>query len=65
MNDESKATFIKSQIACALIEMEGMRALNMQREAVGQSMAYIDTDFFALIDKYGIGHNTVVGFLNQ
>lgn len=61
MSDFTKqAAFLNSQTACAMIEAMGMQALNKQREAQGLSMAYDDEAFFALIDKYGIGHNTAL-----
>lgn len=63
MNEQERAAFIQSQSVCALIEALGMVALNMQRQATGNSMAYSDTDFDNLIIKYGIGHNVVIGFL--
>lgn len=49
--------YFKMQLLQAEIEMNAMRAENMQREALGQSMAYGESDFMALIDKYGIYHN--------
>ena len=44
----------------AQIEMEAMKAENKQREHLGQSMAYVDSDFASLIEKYGIHHNALV-----
>lgn len=32
-------------------EVEGMKAENMQREVGGHSMAYDDSNFFAIADK--------------
>lgn len=63
MNKEEKAAFINSQSVCAMIEAMGMQAENKQREVLGNSMAYSDEDFFNLINRYGISHNDVVGFM--
>jgi ParB-like chromosome segregation protein Spo0J len=41
----------------AEIEMNAMIAENKQREALGESMAYTEKDFLALVDKHGIHHN--------
>lgn len=60
MGEEQRAAFLMSQAACALIEAMGMVALNEQRKAQGYSMAYDDSAFFNLIDKYGIGHNSAL-----
>ncbi len=57
VNQFSQASFLNSQIACALIRMEGMKAENMQRDVRGESMAYVEEDFFNLIQNGGIGHN--------
>lgn len=63
MDEAGRAAFIISQAACAIIDAAGMTAENKQREHNGQSMAYVDADFFRLIDKYGIHHNAVVSFI--
>jgi hypothetical protein len=60
MTDEQKVAFINAQTACALAEIAGMQAENSHRAANGNSVAYGDEAFFAIPDKYGIGHNTVV-----
>ena len=65
MTLEERAAYINSQVACALIEMEGMKAENMQRAHLGQSMAYSDTSFIALIERYGIGYNAVLSYLTD
>lgn len=41
----------------AEIEMNGMIADNKQREMRGESMAYTEDDFAALVEKHGIHHN--------
>ena len=52
--------YVNSQIASALIELESMKAENMQREHLGQSMAWDESSFMSLIDKYQLGHNAVL-----
>jgi len=59
MTPEQKAAFVNSQVACALIEAMGMKAENQQRTHLGQSIAYGEEAFAALIEKYGIHHNAV------
>ena len=62
MNENQQAAFIVSQSASALIEAMGMVAENEQRKHRGESIAYPEAAFTALIDRYGIGHNAVLGF---
>ena len=62
---ESCAAYINAQVACALIQAKGMEAENQQRELRGESMAYMEEDFAALIEEYGIHHNAVLGMLND
>jgi len=61
MNDEQKAAYVMAQAACALIEAQGMVAVNKTRELRGESLAYVEEDFMAVINKYGIDHNSVLG----
>ncbi len=61
MTREEKVAYVNAQVACALIEMEGMKADNMQRKAVGDSMAYNHADFLEVIERYSIHHNGVIG----
>ena len=60
MNKNQAAALVVSQSVAALAEIEGMKAENMQREALGQSMAYDEEAFTSVIDKYGIHHNVVL-----
>ncbi len=57
---ETKAAYIQSQVACALLEMEAMKALNMERDHRQQALAYDEEAFLAVIQKYGIHHNAVL-----
>lgn len=60
MTEEQKAAYVNSQSICALIEAMGMTAENYQRVCRGESVAYIEADFVALIEKHGIHHNAVL-----
>lgn len=62
MNDAAKVAFVQTQAVCALAEIEAMRADNMQRQALGESMAWGFDDFIAVRDRYLIGHNAVIDF---
>jgi hypothetical protein len=65
MTPEQKAAYINSQSACALIEAMGMISENQQRVHRGESMAYTESAFTELIDKYGIGPNGVMHTLRD
>ena len=62
---EKRVAFIQSQTACALAEIEGMKAENQHREMQGYSQAYGEEAFFAIPDKYGISHNAVIQYLRD
>jgi hypothetical protein len=62
MNNE---LFLQSQIACAYIELEAMKAENESRKIKNQSPAYTEQHFLELIGKYGLGHNTVITELTK
>ena len=49
-----------TQLLECQIELEAMKAENEQRKITGESMAYRDYDFVALINKHGIHHNAAV-----
>ena len=65
MNENQRAAFLIAQSVCAQAEIAAMTAENMQRQAVGSSMAYGDESFNAVIDKYGISHNAAIAFLQR
>jgi len=56
MNNEQEMLYFKMNLLQAEIEMNAMIAENKQREALGESMAYTEKDFLALVDKHGIHH---------
>ena len=57
MNNEQEMLYFKMNLLQAEIEMNAMIAENKQREALGESMAYTEKDFLALVDKHGIRHD--------
>ena len=65
MTPEQMSALVSARVARALIRAMGMQAQNMQRAAVGSSMAYDDAAFFALIDEECIGENSVIQYLSQ
>jgi hypothetical protein len=52
--------YAQSQIACATILAEGMRAENQQREHRGMAMAYGEKEFAELLNTYGLHHNAIL-----
>ena len=60
---EARVAFVNSQAAAMLAELEGMKAENVYRERRGESQAYAEQAFFDLIDKYQLGHNSVLNIL--
>lgn len=65
MTDEQKAAYIHAQAAAAMIEAMGMFAANQERIANGYTVAYDDTAFSSLINKYGIAHNSICTFFHE
>ena len=59
---EKRIAFIASQTACAIAEIEGMKADNAQ---FPENQQYGKDDFFAIPDKYGISHNAVIEYLRD
>ena len=59
----ARVAYIQAQVACALIELEGMKAENRQREIEGKSLAYTEAAFDALLHRYAITHNDVMNYL--
>lgn len=64
MEKQDRAAYINAQSACAMIEAMAMQAENTRRKQLGESLAYTETDFCALIERYGISHNATVAFLD-
>ncbi len=60
---ETRAAYVQSQATAAMIEALGMQAENAQRIHRGEAMAYDEAAFDAVINKYGLDHNSIVSFL--
>ena len=65
MTDEQNVAYVQAQTTCAMVEAMGMQAENRQREIEGKSMAYTHEHFYALIEQYGIHHNSLVTRLHN
>jgi hypothetical protein len=65
MTEEQKAAYVNSKVACALIEAMGMLSENLWRLKIGDTAVYSESSFSALIDRYGIGSNSVIQDLTQ
>ena len=65
MNQQARAAYVISQAACLNAAIAGMVAENKKREALGQSMAYVEEDFNATIDEFGMSHNAVLLYLGD
>ena len=46
-----------NDVASAIIEMEGMKAANKERELNGQSLAYNQADFEDILKSHELGYN--------
>jgi len=64
VTEEQEAAYVQAMATCAMVDAMGMQAANAQRAIRGESMAYTDTDFFGLVEKYGIGHNSVLSLFH-
>lgn len=65
MNYAQAAAYVNSQVACALLEMQGMVAANVAASKNHRGYEYFvppydQNAFKALIDQYGISHNAVL-----
>ncbi len=60
MTTEQQVAALNARVACALIEMHGMVAENAQRAIEDKSMAYTEEAFYRIIERNGLGYNTVM-----
>lgn len=65
MTPEQKAAFINAQSACALCERAAMTWQNNADVTAKKPLTFSGEDFMGLIDKYQIGHNSVVLFFHD
>lgn len=65
MTPEQQAAYVISQSVSALIEAMGMTAENRHRLSVGNSVAYGEEAFQAVIERYGIQHNAILSLFGK
>ena len=63
MDQNMRVAFVMSQVICATAEIEGMKAENSIAEACGRTIPYGEKAFNDVPNKYGLGHNDVLGHL--
>ena len=61
----ARAAFINAQAACAQIEAVSMQMQNHMDAEAGRPYSYQPYDIDALINKYGLGHNDVITYLQE
>ena len=64
LEDLKGLTYLQSMNTAAQIELQSMLAANRVREINNEAHAYNEEAFMGLIDKYGLGHNSVVSCLS-
>jgi len=65
MTPEQATAYIHAQATAAAIEMEAMKVENLARVQNGHSPYYGEAEFRALIDNYGLHHNSVLTIFQQ
>jgi len=65
MTEEQKTAFVFSAAVRALIRSQGMMALNVERQNLGQTLAYDEEAFVNLINEEGIDHNTMLSLFHD
>lgn len=65
MTKEEKIVYLQSQIACANIRLEAMKAENEAGKINGTFPAYTQFHFSDVIEDYGLGSNQVIEFLKD
>lgn len=62
MTPEQKAAYIMAQAAALNARVAGMRAENDWRISCGNSIAYTEEHFEAVVTEYGCHHNQTIAF---
>ena len=60
MTEEQQAAYIIAQSMVLFATISGMNAENMQRESLGQSMAYTAKDYEEAVNQSGVHNNAVI-----
>jgi len=64
MTEQQAAAYVQAQAAAAMIDAEGMKAQNRIAEIRGEYPVFDGGDFENLIEKYGLGHNTILSLFD-
>lgn len=62
MTPEQQAAFVIAQATCATADIVAMQAENAADIAAKARPTWTGADFRAVIERYGIHHNAVIGF---
>jgi hypothetical protein len=67
---EQQLIYLQAQITCAQIKMQGMLTANIQASISRNKhdhiqLPYQQKDFDDLIEEYGLGHNTIISFMQR
>lgn len=65
MNENQQAAYIMAQAAGLNAEVAGMQAENATRAACEQCPRYGEREFKAVLNKYCIDHNQVIGYFRS
>lgn len=65
MTSEQQAAYVIAQAACAMAEILGMQAENQMRAHRGETPAYGEEAFIAVMHRNCIGHNDVLGMFRS
>lgn len=63
MDETARVAYINAQTVCALCELAGMQAANQEADLRRIPRPWKSTDLMAIPDRFGLGHNAVVGYL--
>jgi hypothetical protein len=63
MNSEQRVAYINAQTACVNAIVSGMCSENMNRAVRGESPAYVEKDFLAVLSSHCVQHNDVISYL--
>ena len=65
MTLEARIAYINSQTAAMQAEVEGMKAMNTERDRNGLALAYGEDAFMNVAARYGLTHNQVISYLRD
>jgi len=64
IEDLKAVEYQRAMTTSAEIELHAMLATNLARKSNNETLAYDEDAFMELINKYGLGHNSIVTTLN-